>query len=124
VKDDAADAADAAVVVAERTEPMIPAQSSPSQNSAPEDGEGAPNVWSDEAAESAFIAEARGRGESAVASKATLEVVEDEKKPLPAMADLMKRLPPGVKETLDELFRAKFTVVRRVPKKALKGAVD
>jgi hypothetical protein len=119
-----ADAADAAVVVAERSEQAVPVPSGAGLGTAPEEGEGAPNAWSDEAAESAFIAEARGRGEAVIASKATLEAVEEaEKKPLPAMADLMKRLPPGVKETLDELFRAKFTVVRRVPRKALKTSV-
>jgi hypothetical protein len=34
----------------------------------------------------------------------------------------MKRLAPEVRETLDDLFRAKFTGVRRVPKKFLKTA--
>jgi hypothetical protein len=32
----------------------------------------------------------------------------------------VKRIPPEVREVLDDLFRAKFTAVRRVPKKSLK----
>ena len=81
------------------------------------------NVWPDETTEAAFIAEARQRGEPVVAAVATLEAAEetdDGKKVLPALADLLKRLSPEVRETLDDLFRAKFTAVRRVPKKALK----
>jgi hypothetical protein len=81
------------------------------------------NVWPDDAAEGAFIAEARARGEPVKAAAATVEAVEekeDEKKALPPLADLIKRLSPDVRETLDDLFRAKFTTVRRVPKKVLK----
>ncbi|MCX6955908.1 MAG: hypothetical protein NTV51_27505 [Verrucomicrobia bacterium] len=81
------------------------------------------NVWPDENAEAAFIAEARQRGEPVAATKATaalIEEKEDDKKALPPLADLVKRLSPDVRETLDELFRARFTTVRRVPKKVLK----
>jgi len=81
------------------------------------------NVWPDENAEAAFIAEARQRGEPVAATKATAELIEekeDDKKALPALAELMKRLSPDVRETLDDLFRAKFTTVRRIPKKVLK----
>lgn len=81
------------------------------------------NVWPDEGAEAAFIAEARERGEKVTASPAARELAEekdDDKKALPPLADLMNRLSPELRETLDELFRAKFTGVRRVPKKVLK----
>ena len=83
------------------------------------------NVWPDENAEAAFIADARQRGEPVVAAVATREAAEeteDDKKALPPLADLLKRLAPEVRETLDDLFRAKFTGVRRVPKKFLKTA--
>ena len=78
------------------------------------------NVWPDEAAEGAFLSEARERGEP-VAATAAAEVVEEvETKSLPPLDELVKRLSPEVRETLDDLFRAKFITVRRVPKKALK----
>ena len=83
------------------------------------------NVWPDENAEAAFIAEARQRGEPVVAAVLTDDAAderEDDKKSLPALADLMQRLSPEVRETLDDLFRAKFTTVRRIPKKVLKTA--
>ena len=109
-----AEAAEAAAAVAlDAIAPAPPAP--PIENGA--------NVWPDESAESAFIAEARQRGEPVAATKATVEIAEEkeaDKKALPALADLMQRLSPEVRETLDDLFRAKFTTVRRVPKKALK----
>jgi hypothetical protein len=81
------------------------------------------NVWPDESAEGAFIAEARQRGEPVVAAVATVEAVdekEDAKRAMPPLAELVQRLSPEVRETLDDLFRVKFTTVRRVPKKVLK----
>jgi hypothetical protein len=77
------------------------------------------NVWPDEAAESAFIAEARDRGETVTAAPASAAVEESDGKNLPSLDALVKRLSPEVRETLDDLFRAKFVSVRRVPKKAL-----
>jgi len=77
------------------------------------------NVWPDESAERAFLGEARERGEPVVAT--AIEAIEEtDTKNLPPLDDLVKRLPADVRETLDELFRAKFIAVRRVPKKALK----
>jgi hypothetical protein len=83
------------------------------------------NVWPDENAEAAFIAEARHRGEPVAATASTValaEEKEDEKKAMPPLAELVQRLSPEVRETLDDLFRVKFTTVRRVPKKFLKGS--
>ncbi len=87
-------------------------------SNAPEDS----NVWPDEAAETAFLAEARGRGESASANPAVArESAEDNgAKALPALDELVKRIPPEAREILDELFRARFTAVRRVKKSELK----
>lgn len=38
--------------------------------------------------------------------------------PLPKLDDLVARIPAPVRETLDELFRAKFIAVRRYPGKS------
>jgi hypothetical protein len=78
------------------------------------------NVWPDENAEAAFMADARERGEPVVAT-AVEAIEETDTKNLPPLDELLKRLSPEVRETLDDLFRAKFIAVRRVPKKALKG---
>jgi hypothetical protein len=40
---------------------------------------------------------------------------------LPALDELVERIPADVRDTLEDLFRAKFVKVARVPKKALKG---
>jgi hypothetical protein len=78
------------------------------------------NAWPDAAAEAAFLGEARERGETVVARP--VEVVDEaDTGRLPPLDELVKRLSPEVRVTLDDLFRAKFTTVRRVPKKALKG---
>ncbi len=82
------------------------------------------NVWPDENAEAAFIADARQRGEPAKAAATTVraaEEKEDLQRALPPLAELVNRLSPAVRETLDDLFRVKFTAVRRVPKSVLKG---
>ena len=46
---------------------------------------------------------------------------ETDTKGLPALEDLVKKISPEARELLDELFRAKFTGVKRVPAKALKS---
>jgi hypothetical protein len=80
------------------------------------------NVWPDENAEAAFIAEARGRGESPVATPPSAEE-EDERsaKTLPPLSELVERIPAETRELMDELFRAKFVAVRKVKKSALKA---
>lgn len=75
----------------------------------------------DEAAESAFRAEARERGETVTTSSTPAESVEEpEPKTLPKLDDLVARIPSNVRDTLEELFRARFVSVKRIPKKALK----
>ena len=77
------------------------------------------NVWPDAAAEAAFLGEARERGEPAGA--APVEAAEENgAKPLPPLEELVKRIPAEARELLDDLFRAKFTAVRRVRKSDLK----
>jgi hypothetical protein len=82
------------------------------------------NVWPDENAEAAFIADARQRGEPVKAAVATVQAAEDKedlRRSTPPLAELVNRLSPAVREVLDDLFRVKFTTVRRVPKSVLKG---
>jgi hypothetical protein len=92
--------------------------------SAPFDDDGP--AWPDEASESAMRAEVAERGET-LSSRAAREAAEiaaeeaAEKKNLPRLDDLIQKIPPDVRDTLEELFRAKFVKVARVPKKALKG---
>ena len=40
---------------------------------------------------------------------------------LPPMEDLVKRIPAPARELMEELFRARFVTVKRVPKAALKS---
>jgi len=46
---------------------------------------------------------------------------DDEKGDLPPLEKLVGRIPAETREALDELFRAKFTSVRRLPGKAFKS---
>ncbi|MFI5357900.1 MAG: hypothetical protein ACHQ4G_11255, partial [Opitutales bacterium] len=41
--------------------------------------------------------------------------------PLPAVDQLVKRIPAASLAVMDELFRARFTTVQRVPRQALKN---
>jgi|GEM_PF-347276 hypothetical protein len=79
------------------------------------------NVWPDESAEVAFFAEQREQGVPVSSSRApeAREEVEGAG-PLPALDELVKRIPREARELMDELFRAKFVTVKRVPKTALK----
>jgi hypothetical protein len=81
--------------------------------------EGAPNAWPDESAESAMLSELRERGEKPGALPASEPAEETDTKALPSLDELVKRLRPEVREALDDLFRAKFVRVARVPQKAL-----
>jgi hypothetical protein len=88
---------------------------------APVESEGGAS-WPDDAAESAFLADARDRGESVSIAKVEAEAIEAvDPKSLPALNELVNRIPPELRETLDELFRARFVAVKRVPRRALKN---
>ncbi len=83
--------------------------------------EGMAPLWPDEAGEASFRAEARERGEPVVAAGPKEEAVEvAETAPLPALSELVARVPGEVRDALEDLFRAKFVAVKRVPKKSLK----
>lgn len=68
--------------------------------------------------ENAFIAEARTFAARPVAT--TQEPAEEAAGAVPAMDELVKRIPAEVLGAMDELFRARFVKVERVPKRALK----
>ena len=74
-----------------------------------------------EEAESSFLAEARERGENVASVAAALAAAEneEEKGALPPLEGLVEKLPAELRDTLDDLFRAKFVRVVRVRKKDL-----
>lgn len=73
-----------------------------------------------ESAEAAFLAETQTGG-GAVAPAPAASAEETDPKTLPPLDELVKRIPEEVRTTLDDLFRAKFIAVRRVPKAALRS---
>jgi hypothetical protein len=83
--------------------------------------------WPDESVEAAMRAEQRDRDFDS-AAPATVKPVRgdrsadapDEAAPLPKLDTLIEQIPPAVRDTLEDLFRARFTSVQRVPKTALK----
>lgn len=84
------------------------------------DAEGA--SWPDESVESAFLAEARDRGEPVAPTRAKEDIAEEtDAKALPPLNELVNRIPADVREALEDLFRARFVTVKRVPKRALKS---
>ena len=48
------------------------------------------------------------------------EAAPEEKGNLPPMDDLVKRIPMPARDLMEELFRARFVTVKRIPKSALK----
>lgn len=79
-------------------------------------GDDEPPNWPDEAAESAFLAETKSPGEPAAPAPPT----ENARQPLPSLDECVQRVPADAREALEELFRARFVHVRRVPASALK----
>jgi hypothetical protein len=82
-----------------------------------------------EAEEAAFLAEAGARGGDPVMTmpepppgEAAAAPAAPEA-PLPALDELVARIPAEVRATLDELFRARFSDVRRAREKDLKTSV-
>lgn len=97
-----------------------PAEPETARSDEPVPSEGAPAF--DEAAEAAFLGEAKERGEPVrtAASSQAEPVEEHDPKALPKLDELVKRISPEIRDTLEDLFRARFYNVKRVPKKALK----
>ena len=114
------EAAEAVAAVYDRRENVAPTENGGHRPPLQQD-DGAPNAWPDESAEAAMMSELKSRGE--MATPAPTEAVEEttDTKNLPPLDDLVKRIPPEVREALDDLFRVKFVRVVRVPAKALKS---
>jgi hypothetical protein len=92
--------------------PIAPASSGDGKNE---------TTWPDDSAESSFLADARARGEPVVAKIAAEESAEEtDSGALPTLNELVERIPAEVRDALDDLFRARFVNVKRIPKKALK----
>ena len=88
----------------------------------PADDEAPAAIWPDDSMESAFRAEAKERGEPVrVARESEEKEEENESGAVPKLDDLVARIPAGVREAMEELFRARFVAVKRVPRKALKS---
>jgi hypothetical protein len=69
--------------------------------------------------EAAFLAQEREMG-GVTPTLMHTETPPDDKGDLPPMDDLVKRIPMPTRDLMEELFRAKFVTVKRVPKSALK----
>lgn len=100
----------------------VPDEAAREDTSAPHGtDEDVPPAWLDEQAESAFRAEARDRGESVRVTRPAEDAAEEaEPGNLPQLDELVARIPADVRETLEDLFRARFVAVKRVPRKILK----
>jgi hypothetical protein len=69
--------------------------------------------------EASFLADQRGQGIiPPVAAAGSAEPTD--LSPLPSLEELVQRIPAEARAALDDLFRAKFSGVRRVSKKSLK----
>jgi hypothetical protein len=78
--------------------------------------------WPNAAVEDAMRAELAGRDVAQPKPKSRASKDDTlEGGPLPNLDDIIARIPDGVKATLDELYRAKFESVRRVPAAVLKS---
>lgn len=89
----------------------------------PTSPEGESPQWPDDAAESSFRAEARDRGEKVQPTRTTVEHLEDaaDAKALPKLEDMVEKIPAEVRDVLEDLFRAKFVRVQKIPKRLLKA---
>ncbi len=77
--------------------------------------------WPDEATESAFLAEQKTEVAPPPPPAAPIApAVTIDEGPLPNLQNLVDRIPLDAKAALDELFRARFVSVKRIPEKALK----
>ncbi len=73
--------------------------------------------WPGMADEASFLADQRVQGNVPPAAPASEPT---DLSPLPSLEELVQRIPAEARAALDDLFRAKFSGVRRVSKKSLK----
>lgn len=92
-----------------------------SESTESNEGDGPPE-WPDEEAEAAMLVELNGRETSAapLTKRRVAREETDEAGDLPALDDALQKVPVAVRKTLDELFRAQFVQVRRVPAAVMK----
>lgn len=79
--------------------------------------------WPSAADEAAFLGQ--GGQAHAEAGRAQMDPVANGSEPpeerTPSLDELVARVPADVREMLDDLFRAKFTAVRRIPPEKTPG---
>jgi hypothetical protein len=71
--------------------------------------------------EAAFLSAERESGGGVPVPVPVAVNTDDEKDELPPMEDLVKRIPAPARELIENLFRARFVTVKRLPKTALKN---
>jgi hypothetical protein len=99
-------------VTVELTEPMV-------ERVVPDAlGSGADAPWPGVTDEASFLADQRVQGIIPPAGPASEPT---DLSPLPSLEELVQRIPVEARVALDDLFRAKFSGVRRVSKKSLKA---
>jgi hypothetical protein len=76
--------------------------------------------WPGMADEASFLADQRVQGIVPPAATAGSANEPTDLSPLPSLEELVQRIPAEARAALDDLFRAKFSGVRRVSKKSLK----
>jgi hypothetical protein len=76
--------------------------------------------WPGMADEASFLADQRGQGIVQPVATAGSANEPTDLSPLPSLEELVQRIPAEARAALDDLFRAKFSGVRRVSKKSLK----
>lgn len=69
--------------------------------------------------EAAFLAQEREMG-NVTPALMHVEAPPEEKGDLPPMDDLVKRIPMAARDLMEELFRARFVTVKRIPHSALR----
>lgn len=118
----AAEAASRPRAVQPQSPVRVATVSAPAGGEASEDDDGAPE-WPDERTESAMVAELEQRAEVSPPTRRRTRANEDANgDALPELDTLIAAIPANVRTTLDELFRAQFTKVRRVPEAVLKSS--
>lgn len=70
--------------------------------------------------EAAFLAQEQENGQPPALLAARPGGDDEPAGDLPPLEDLVKRIPLATRDVMEELFRAKFVTVKRIPRSALK----
>ncbi|MDF9832292.1 hypothetical protein M2103_000502 [Ereboglobus sp. PH5-5] len=76
--------------------------------------------WLDAEAEQAYLADQAAAASAMSSANSGEDPEEQDASGLPSLESLKARIPAETLEVLETLFRAKFTTVRKIPKKLLK----